>query len=132
MGPAFFEMQRSGHQMAVVVDEYGGTAGIVTLEMLSKSLWATSATSCAAHEDEFVEVDERTFQLDAGMSVYDANEELELDLPEDEDYETIAGFVLARLGRIPDQGEEFEHDNLRIAVTEVDGNRVEKITVTRL
>ncbi len=132
VGPAFSELQRSGHQMAVVVDEYGGTAGIVTLEMLIEELVGYVSDELRRHEEEIVEVDERTFQLDAGMSVHDANQELDLDLPEDEDYETMAGFVLARLGRIPEQGEEFEHDNLRIAVTEVDGNRVEKITVTRL
>jgi CBS domain containing-hemolysin-like protein len=132
VGSAFTELQRSGHQMAVVVDEYGGTAGIVTLEMLLEELVGYVSDELRRHEEEVVEVDERTFQVDAGMSVHDANEELGIDLPEDEDYETMAGFVLARLGRIPEQGEEFDHDGLRINVSKVDGNRVEEITITRL
>jgi putative hemolysin len=132
VGASFFDMQRAGHQMAVVVDEYGGTAGIVTLEMLLEELVGYVSDELRRHEEEFVEVDERTFQIDAGMTVHDANEELDLDLPEGEDYETVAGFVLSRLGRIPVQGEVFSHDNLRIAVTRVEGNRIEEITVTRL
>ena len=84
------------------------------------------------HEEEFEEVDEKTFKVDGGMTIHDANEELELDLPEDEDFETIAGFVLSRLGRIPEPGEQFTHDGLKIAVTKVDGNRIEEVTITRL
>ncbi len=132
VGASFFDMQRAGHQMAVVVDEYGGTAGIVTLEMLLEELVGYVSDELRRHEEEFVEVDERTFQIDAGMTVHDANEELGLDLPEGEDYETVAGFVLSRLGRIPAQGEVISHDNLRIAITRVEGNRIEEITVTRL
>jgi CBS domain containing-hemolysin-like protein len=131
VGASFFQMQRAGQQMAIVVDEYGGTAGIVTLEMLLEELVGYVSDELRRHEEEFVEVDERTFQVDAGMSVHDANEELDLDLPEDEDYETVGGFVLARLGRIPEEGEEFKHNGLRISVTRVDGNRVEEVTITK-
>jgi CBS domain containing-hemolysin-like protein len=129
---AFFQMQEAGQQMAIVVDEYGGTAGIVTLEMLLEELVGYVSDELRRHEEEFVEVDERTFQVDGGMTVHDANEELEIDLPEDEDYETIGGFVLARLGRIPDEGEQFTHDGLRFVVTKVEGNRIEEVTITRL
>ncbi|MEO6197339.1 MAG: hemolysin family protein [Dehalococcoidia bacterium] len=132
VGAAFAELQRTGHQMAVVVDEYGGTAGVITLEILLEELVGYVSDELRRHEEEIVEVDERTFQVDAGISVHDANEELGIDLPEDEDYETMAGFVLARLGRIPAQGEEFTHDDLRITVTKVEGNRIEEITITRL
>jgi CBS domain containing-hemolysin-like protein len=132
VGPAFSDLQRTGHQMAVVVDEYGGTAGIVTLEMLVEELVGYVGDELRRHEEEVERVDERTFQVDAGMSVHDANQEMDIELPEDEDYETMAGFVLARLGRVPAQGEEFEHDGLRITVTKVDGNRVEELTITRL
>ena len=129
---AFFEMQRAGHQMSIVVDEYGGTAGIVTLEMLLEELVGYVSDELRRHEEEFVEVDERTLQLDAGMSIHDANEELELDLPEGDDYETVAGFVLSRLGRVPTEGEQFTHNGLRIAVTRVDGNRIEEIRITKI
>jgi CBS domain containing-hemolysin-like protein len=131
VGALFFEMQQSGHQMAVVVDEYGGTAGLVTLEMLLEELVGYVSDELRRHEDEFITVDERTFQIDAGMSISDANDELELALPEG-DYETVAGFVLSHLGHIPYEGEQFTYNGLRIAVTKVLGRKVEEVTVTRL
>ena len=128
---AFSQMQEAGQQMAIVVDEYGGTAGIVTLEMLIEELVGYVGDELRRHKDEFVKVDDKTFQVDAGMTVHDANEELDINLPEDEDYETIAGFVLSRLGRIPEPGEAITYDGLRIAVTKVEGNRIEEVTITR-
>jgi CBS domain containing-hemolysin-like protein len=131
VGTLFFEMQRAGHQLAVAVDEYGGTAGLVTLEMLLEELVGYVSDELRRHEDEFVTVDDRTFQIDAGMSIYDVNDALELDIPEG-DYETIAGFVLSHLGRIPVEGESFTYNGLRITVTDVEGHKVEEVTVTRL
>jgi putative hemolysin len=131
VGALFFEMQQSGHQMAIVVDEYGGTAGVVTLEMLLEELVGYVSDELRRHEDEFITVDERTLQIDAGMSITDANEELDLELPEG-DYETVAGFVLSYLGHIPYEGEQFTYNGLRIAVTKVLGRKVEEVTVTRL
>jgi CBS domain containing-hemolysin-like protein len=131
VGALFFEMQRAGHQMAIVVDEYGGTAGLVTLEMLLEELVGYVSDELRRHDEQFVTVDERTFQIDAGMTIYDANEELQLDLPAG-DYETVAGFVLSHLGHIPGQGEQFTYNGLRIAVTKVLGRKVEEVTVTRL
>ena len=132
VGTLFFEMQRAGHQMAVVVDEYGGTAGLVTLEMLLEELVGYVSDELRRHEDEFVAVDERTLQIDAGMTIHDANQELDLALPEGDDYETVAGFVLSHLGRIPSEGEVFNYNGLRIAITKVLGRKIEEVTVTRL
>jgi putative hemolysin len=131
VGTLFFEMQRAGHQLAVAVDEYGGTAGLVTLEMLLEELVGYVSDELRRHEDEFVTVDERTFQIDAGMSIHDVNDALEFDIPEG-DYETVAGFVLSHLGRIPNEGESFTYNGLRITVTDVEGHKVEEVTVTRL
>jgi putative hemolysin len=131
VGVLFFEMQRAGQQMAVVVDEYGGTAGIVTLEMLIEELVGAVSDELTTHEEEFVAVDERTVQIDAGMAIHDANEELELAIPEG-DYETVAGFVLSQLGHIPVAGEQFVFNGLRVAVTKIEGRKVEEVTVTRL
>jgi putative hemolysin len=131
VGDLFFEMQHSGQQMAVVADEYGGTAGVVTLEMLLEEMVGYVSDELRRHEEEVVSLDERTFDIDAGMSISDANEELQLGLPEG-DYETVAGFVLSHLGRIPQQGEQFVYNGLRIAVTEVRARKVERLTVTRL
>ncbi len=131
VGTLFSEMQQSGQQMAIVADEYGGTAGVVTLEMLLEEIVGYVSGELRRHEEEVISLDERTFDIDAGMTISDANEELQLDLPEGE-YETVAGFVLSHLGRIPQQGEQFVYDGLRIAVTEVRARKVERLTVTRL
>jgi len=131
VGVLFFEMQRAGQQMAIVVDEYGGTAGLVTLEMLIEELVGAVGDELTSHEEEFVAVDERTIQIDAGMAIHDANEELSLDIPEG-DYETVAGFALSQLGHIPESGEQFTFNDLRVAVTKMDGRKVEEVTVTRL
>ena len=131
VGTLFFEMQRAGHQMAIVVDEYGGTAGLVTLEMLLEELVGYVSDELRRHEEEFVTVDDRTFQIDAGMTIHDANQELKLALPEG-DYETVAGFVLSHLGHIPREGEQFTYNGLGIAVTRVNGRKVEEVTVTKL
>lgn len=131
VGMLFFEMQRSGQQMAIMVDEYGGTAGLVTLEMLIEEVVGSVGDELTRSEEEFVTVDEKTYQIDAGMSIHDANEELELDLPEG-DYETVAGFVLSQLGHIPTPGEQFTYNGLAIRVTKVEGRKIEEVTVTRL
>jgi CBS domain containing-hemolysin-like protein len=130
VGPLFFEMQRAGHQMAVVIDEYGGTAGVVTLEMLLEELVGYVGDELRRHDEEFVTVDENTFQIDAGMTITDANEELDLDLPEGE-YETVGGFVLAHLGYIPTEGEVFKFNDLQVSITRMTGRKIEEVTVTR-
>ncbi|MCH7576823.1 MAG: HlyC/CorC family transporter [Chloroflexi bacterium] len=130
-GVLFFEMQRSGHQMAIVVDEYGGTEGLVTLETLLEELVGYVGDELHRHDEEVITLDERTVEIDGGMSISDANEDLELGLPEGE-YETVAGFVLSHLGRIPEQGEQFVYNGLYVTVTEVRAHKVERLTVAKL
>jgi putative hemolysin len=131
IGPLFWEMQREGQQLAVVVDEYGGTAGIVTVEMLLEEIVGELGDELRPSEREFETVDERTVQVDGGMSIHDANEELELGLPEGE-YETVAGFVLSQLGHIPREGERLSFNSLRLVVTQMQGRKIERVLVTRL
>jgi len=73
---------------------------------------------------------DNAFQLDGGFRVEEANEELELGLP-DGDYETVAGFILGHLGKIPSQGEQLKYHNLKFVVTEMRGVKIEKVMVTR-
>jgi len=131
IGPLFWEMQRDGHQMAIVVDEYGGTAGIVTTELLLEEIVGELGDELRPGEREFEAVDERTVQVDGGMSIHDANEELEMGLPEGE-YETVAGFVLSQLGHIPHEGEQLSYNSLRLVVARMHGRKIERVLVTRL
>lgn len=130
VGELFFEMQRSGQQMAIVIDEYGGTAGIVTLEILLEEMVGRVADELGRQAEEYVAIDEHTAELDGGMSIHDANEELDLAIP-DGDYETVAGFVLSVLGHIPGEGEQVQGDGFRIVVSEVQGVKIERVRVTR-
>jgi len=131
VGDLFTEMQSSGQQMAIVVDEFGGTAGIVTLEILLEELVGAVSDELRPHQAQFVPVDECTYRLDGGMSVEDANEQLGLGLPPGE-YETVAGFILDHLGRIPQEGEQFVYNGLRIAIIRMSGRKIEELVVTKL
>ena len=131
VGALFVEMQERRQQMAIIVDEYGGTAGIVTLELLLEEMVGRVGDELAAPEREFQTIDERTMRVDGGMSVHEAREELELAIPEG-DYETIAGYVLDLLGHIPKEGEQVPSQGFQITVTQVEGRKIEKVVITRL
>jgi CBS domain containing-hemolysin-like protein len=126
----FHELRHSGNQMAIAVDEYAGLAGMVTLKRLSEEVVGPVGEEGAGPEEEYEAIDRNTFQVDGGMSIEEANEELGLVLPEGE-YETIAGFVLEILGHIPAVGDRFEYHNLRFAVIEMDNLKIEAVRVTR-
>ena len=130
VGALFVEMQERRQQMAIIVDEYGGTAGIVTLEILLEEMVGRLGDELAAPEREFRTIDERTLRVDGGMSVHEAREELDLAIPEG-DYETIAGYVLDVLGHIPKEGERVHGEGFQITVAEVQGRKIEEVVVTR-
>jgi len=127
----FWQMQDERQQMAVVVDEYGGVAGIVTLELLLEEMVGRVVDELGQPSEEFSTIDEHTTRVDGGMSVYDLREELDVALPEG-DYETIAGFVLEQLGHIPREGESVALDGLRITVSEVKGVKIESVVIRKL
>ncbi len=130
VGELFTEMQLEGNQMAIVVDEYGSVAGLITLQQMVEEIVGTLGDELAQKGKEFEAIDEHTFQVDGSMSVEKANEEMGLGLPSG-DYETVAGFILSLLGRIPEKGEQLKYGGLRIAITEMKGLRIEKILITR-
>jgi CBS domain containing-hemolysin-like protein len=131
IGRLFVEMQEGRQQMAIIVDEYGGTAGVVTIELLLEEMVGHVVDELGQPVQEFEEIDERTTRVDGGMSVDEAREELELPIPEG-DYETVAGYVLHALGHIPSEGETVAGDGFRITVAEVKGRKIEEVVVTRL
>ena len=126
----FEEMRKDGHQMAILVDEYGGLAGLVTLKRLSEEVVGEHGEEDKAPEEEYESLGNNTFQVEAAMSIAEANEELDLNLP-DGDFDTLAGFVLDRLGRIPEEGEALEYDDLKIEVIEMRALKIETVKITR-
>jgi putative hemolysin len=130
LGELLAEMRDGGHHAAIVVDEFGGIAGMVTLGQLTEEIVGDIHDELTDQEKDFVVTGDSTFQLDGGFRVEEANEELQLNLPGG-DYETVAGFILSHLGRIPKQGEHFKYQNLKFVITEMRGMKIEKVMVTR-
>ncbi|MBI4334515.1 MAG: HlyC/CorC family transporter [Chloroflexi bacterium] len=130
IGELFTEMQEQGKQMAIVVDEYGGIDGIVTIAQLVEEIVGEMRDELAKGTRDYKTIDEKTFQVDGSMRIEEANEILELNLPEG-DYETVAGLILYNLGRIPKQGEHLRFDGLRMTIAEMRGMKVEKVLVTK-
>jgi putative hemolysin len=130
MGELLAEMRDGGYHAAIVVDEFGGIAGMVTLGQLTEEIVGDIHDELTDQEKDFIVTGDSTFQLDGGFRVEEANEELELNLPSG-DYETVAGFILSHLGRIPKQGEHFKYQNLKFVITEMHGMKIEKVMVTR-
>ena len=128
----FARMRATRNQMAIVLDEYGGTAGIVTMEELVEEIVGQMSDELVTIETPVVRLDDRTVELDAQLRVDEANDRLDLDLPEGEDYETVAGLVLYLLQRIPNPGDELTVSGLKLSIAEMQGNRIEKVRIERL
>ena len=127
----FVEMRDKNYRMCVVVDEYGGTAGVVSLSRLVEEIVGEVGDELAAVEKDFEVINEYTFQIDGNMRIEEANEEMGLDLPEGEGYETVAGFILNLLGHIPQPNEQLRYKGLKIVITEMRGMKIEKILLTK-
>ena len=130
LGELLTEMRNGGYHIVMVVDEYGGVAGMVTLGELTEEIIGDIGDELIEEKKEFVVTGDNTFQLDGGFRIEEANQELGLDLPEGE-YETVAGFILSHLGRIPKQGEQLKYRHLKFVIIEMQGVKIERIVVTR-
>lgn len=100
----FKELQKNKKQIAIIVDEYGGTAGLVTMEDILEELVGEIFDEYDEEETEFKKIDENTFLLNGSMTIYDVNKLLDCKIP-DGDYDTISGFLLEKIGRIPNDEE---------------------------
>jgi len=127
----FAEMRDKNFRITVVIDEFGGTAGIVSLSGLMEEIVGPVGDELAAIEKDYETINEYTFEVDGGMRVEEANEEMNLNIPEGDDYETVAGFVLDLLGHIPKQGEQLKYKNFKIVITEMRGMKIEKIRLIK-
>jgi len=126
----FGEMRSRGYNMVVVVDEFGVTSGIVTMEQLAGEIVGELGDELMGEAKDFTFIDEQRVQVDGSMRVEDANEELGLGLPEG-DYDTIGGFILSLLGYIPKEGEQLRYSGLKLVITEMRGLKIEKVLLTK-
>ena len=131
VGSIFPELRVSTYQMIIIVDEYGGVAGLVTLKQLMEEIMGRVGEEGIVPEEEFQAIDANTYQIEGGMDINEANDRIGLDIPDGE-YETVAGFILSQLGHIPTESERLTHKDFLLQVTEMSGVRIEQIKATRI
>ena len=124
----FSEMRNNRIPAAIVLDEYGGTSGLVTLEDMVEEIVGDIADEYDEQEEEIEVIKEDEFVVDGSTRLEDVNEMIGLHL-ESEDFDTIGGYVIGILGSLPDGGEEVEENGIKIVVEEVDKNRIEKLRI---
>ena len=124
------EFQERQVHLAVVVDEYGGVSGLVTIEDLLEEIVGEIHDEFDVGEPEIEAVSEREFLLDGGVSIDQLDELLHVAV-EGDGFDTVGGFVYHRLGRIPSSGDVVEYDGLKIEVVSTAGRRIKRLRVTR-
>ena len=124
------EMQQRRVHIAIVLDEYGSTAGLVTIEDLLEEIVGEIADEYDREEPEIETVDPDTFRVAGRMSIDDLNELLEADLPHDE-WDTVGGLMYGLLGAVPTQGETVSFENLTFTAEKVQGRRIAKVLIVR-
>ncbi len=119
------ELRTQKVHMAIVLDEYGGTAGLVTIEDILEELVGDIVDEYDEDEPEpLTHIDADTVDIDARMRVDEINEELDIKLPDTDDYETVGGFVFSTMGHVPAVGERCTHDNVEIQVIDAEPRRI--------
>lgn len=125
-------MQQKNTQIFIVTDEYGGTEGLITthdiMERIVGDIGEDGENS--QNQSDFETLDDKTFVLNGTTTIEDIRDEIGIDLPEG-GYQTISGFILQKLGKIPSSGEKFLHDNLEITISEVVGPKILKVTIIK-
>ncbi len=122
------EMQENRLQMVIVIDEFGTTEGLVTLEDMVEEIVGDILEG--DEEEAFEVIDEQTSIIRGETNIDEVNEILEIELPEGEEFETLAGFIFNRAGRLVEEGETFEYNGIIIEIEEVDNTRILKARVT--
>ncbi|TDX51061.1 hemolysin family protein [Orenia marismortui] len=125
------EFRKEKIHMAIILDEYGGTAGLVTIEDLLEEIVGDIQDEYDEEEKWIKVFNEDEILIDGRVDIDEINEILEIDLPE-EDYETISGFILSMLGYVPKAGEWIEFENLKIVVEKVIQRRISKVRIKRV
>ena len=128
----FKELQANKMQMAIVVDEYGGTAGVLTMEDILEELVGNIFDEYDDIEFEYKKLDENTYLIDGSISLYELKKILNVELPEG-DYETLSGYLIEKLGRLPEEGEYpvIEDEKLTYKIREYEDKRIRWVKVCK-
>ena len=128
----FKELQKNKKHIAIIVDEYGGTAGIITMEDILEEIVGDIYDEYDEIEEEYEKIDDMTFILSGSMTIYDVNKLLESNIPEG-DYDTLSGYLQVELGRIPTEEENpiIETEQLTFKIEEYEDKRILKVKVCK-
>ncbi len=124
------EMRENRMRMVIVIDEFGTTEGLVTMEDMIEEIVGEILEG--GEEEPIETIDENTVLVRGEVNIEDVNESLGIELPEGEEFETIAGFIFNRAGRLVEQGEELTYEGVRITVEEVENTRIMKARLRKL
>ena len=122
------EFKKTKVHIAIVVDEYGGTAGIVALEDLLEEIVGEIQDEYDQDERDYIWMNDRTVLMDAGLDIDDVNEIIRTSIPND-NFDTLGGFIYNQLGFIPEGGEEIKWEDITFKIREINGNRISKVIV---
>ncbi len=124
------QLRQEKVHIAIVLDEYGGTAGLVSIEdILEELVGEIDDEYDREAPPEIREIDPDTLEVDARAHVDEVNEALEIEIPDNGDYDTIGGFVFSALGKIPLKGEEFQHENVHFLVMEAEPRKINRLRI---
>ncbi|KAM3101670.1 hemolysin family protein [Phormidesmis sp. 146-12] len=132
LGELLSLMQRSRQHMVIVVDEFGGTAGLVSLQDIVTQIIGDSPEPESEETRSIQVLDENTFLVQAQMNLEEVNEQLRLDLPLTDEYQTLGGFLFYQWQRIPSSGEALQYGNYELTVVSAEGPRLHQIQVHRI
>ena len=126
----FTLMRRTGNKVSLIVDEFGGISGLITLTTLIEKIVGSTGEEGIRPKEKYILIEPNTYEIDGAMNIDEANDQLKLNIPEG-DYETIAGFVLENFQKIPIIGDKTSYGNLRITVNEIEESRISKVRIRK-
>ena len=128
----FRDMQKSKNHIAIVIDEYGGTAGLITIEDLLEEIVGNIFDEYDDEVLEFEKINENTYLVSGMLSLDEINDIMDTDIPEEElEFDTISGMVLSLSGKMPEVGDEVEFEGINFRIEEVEDKRITRIRITK-
>lgn len=123
------DFKRKRTHIAIIVDEYGGTEGIVTIEDVIEEIVGEIQDEFDQEDEVIQQIGEKVYDIRSDISIEEVNDEFEIDIPLSEEYDTISGYIQDELGKVAEEGDQVRGTNFILKVMEVDNKRIEKIRV---
>ncbi len=127
---SYWNFEKQSH-IAIVVDEYGGTEGIVTIEDILEEIVGEIADEYDEEEDLYHGQPDGSYIVDARMNILDVEEQLEINIPQEGEYDTVGGFIFHTAGSIPPRGFQIHHENFELEVLKSDDRRIQKVKLKK-